>query len=83
MWGYQTGKKEKKEHFLVRSENVGAVRWMEGPVGSIQHSSKASSGPTAIVCEEESYQWISARLGLPTVPSVRLPVLPQEFFRGV
>lgn len=51
-------------------------------VGSFRHSSEASSGLKAIVCEEESYQWICARLGWPTVPSIRLPVLPQEFFRG-
>lgn len=50
--------------------------------GSFRHSSDASSDPTAIVCEEESYQWICVRLGWPTVPSIRLPVLPQEFFRG-
>lgn len=35
-----------------------------------QHHSRACSALTGIVCEEESYQWICARLGLPTVPSV-------------
>lgn len=35
-----------------------------------QHTSRDSPALTGIVCEEEGYQWICTRLGLPTVPSV-------------
>lgn len=52
--------------------------WMEGPIGSFQHSSTASLGLTAIVWGEESYQWICARLGLPTIPSA-----PSCFATGI
>lgn len=69
----------KNEPFLVQLENVSAVDgWMEGLVGSFQHSSKASSALTAIVGGEESYQWICVRLVLPTVPSA-----PSCFATGI